>query len=73
MRELEYIRETYQVPAYRGGRVCYTGGDAPLYGTITSGSGPYIRVRFDDRKLTVRLHPTWQVQYLAATQSSATQ
>lgn len=63
---LEYIRETYGVPAHRGGRVRYTGESASLEGTITSGDGPYIRVRFDDRKMTVRLHPTWNVEYLTA-------
>lgn len=63
--EFEYIRDYYQVPAYRGARIRYTGGKTPVEGTITSASGPYIRVRFDDRKLTVRLHPTWEVEYLS--------
>lgn len=62
---MEYIRKTYHVPAKRGGRVRYTGGPTPIDGTITSASGPYIRVRLDDRKMTVRLHPTWEVQYIA--------
>lgn len=64
MCSLEYIRETYGVPAKRGGRIRYTGNTEPIDGTITSASGPYIRVRFDDRKITVRLHPTWNIKYL---------
>jgi hypothetical protein len=31
---LEYVRETYQVPAFVGARVRYTGGKEPIEGTI---------------------------------------
>jgi hypothetical protein len=63
MSELNYIRETYGVPAYRGRRIRFTHGE-PREGVILSGSGPYIRVRFDGEKISKRLHPTWEVEYL---------
>jgi len=60
---LEYIRQYYQLPAYVGQRVCYRGN---FTGTITGGSGPYIKITFDgvDEEDTGRYHPDWEMVYL---------
>lgn len=70
MSRLQYIRDSYGVPAYRGRRVRYTGRgkERPMDGTILCASGPYLSVRFDGQKESSRLHPTWEVEYLAVTQ-----
>jgi hypothetical protein len=65
----DYIRRTYGVQAARGARVAYTDGDGTVWnGRITSADGQYIRVLVDDRvpgyRRRLRLHPTWNVQYL---------
>ena len=70
---LGYIRSTYNVPAKRGCRVRYTDSDGAVWnGRITSARGGYLRVLVDDRVPGYRgrllLHPTWQVEYLPATQ-----
>lgn len=66
---LKYIREHYGVPARRGQKVKYTGEyRGEWFGTITSSSGPHIKVKPDDRtkssKFRLILHPTWNVEYL---------
>ena len=61
---LQYIRETYNVTAHRGGRIRYTGGREPKEGTVTRGSGPHIMVRFDGSLSSVPMHPTWEITYL---------
>lgn len=61
----KYVRDTYGVPAKRGGRIRFTWGGwhgSPL-GTIVSFPGQYIRVRMDDGGV-YQLHPTWEVEYL---------
>ena len=55
---LEYVRKTYQVPAYVGVRVTVDGED----GTIVAGDN-YIWVRFDGRGWESACHPTWKVTY----------
>lgn len=63
MSAIQYIRDTYHVPAKIGGRVCYEGKP----GTITGTSGPHLIVRPDERKhkgYRWILHPTWHVEYL---------
>jgi hypothetical protein len=58
---MQYIRETYNVPAKRGGRVRYAG---KYCGTITGARGAHLRIRLD-RDGRVRLyHPTWEIEYL---------
>lgn len=59
---MEYIRKKYGVPAKRGGRVHYTYGNK--FGTITSASGGYLRIRMDGEKHSRRYHPTWCIEYL---------
>lgn len=61
---LEYVRETYQVPAYVGGRVRYTGGKEPIEGTITGERAGMIRVRLDGHKRGCNFHPKWEMEYL---------
>jgi len=63
MNELKYIRDWYGVPAKRGGRIRY-GKALPAEGTILSGKNARLRVRLDDSKRTVLLHPCWEVTYL---------
>lgn len=61
---LEYIRNYYSVPAKRGGRIRFTGFDAPREGKIVGARQQYLRVRFDGWKRPQTLHPTWEVTYL---------
>jgi len=56
---LGYIRDTYQVPAYRGGQVRFEG----QVGRILSAHGPHLRVLFEDGHRG-SLHPTAGVEYL---------
>jgi len=57
----QYIRDHYQVPAERGGRLTF---DARRTGIIVGFRDGYLRVRFDDTPHhVVTLHPTWRVQY----------
>ena len=65
---MEYIRKTYSVPARRGGRIEYTGGRTPLYGTIKSARGARLSVLLDGSKHPLLYHPTWQVRYLTPTE-----
>lgn len=57
---LKYIKDYYDVPADRGSKVEYNG----KVGTIIGSSGPHLKVRFQDEKHCLILHPTWKVQYL---------
>lgn len=66
---LDYIRRIYNVPAYRGGRVRYT-GDGEQYGTICSASGGHINIRLDGRKFSQPFHPTWKLEYLEEDRSA---
>lgn len=62
---MKYIRERYGVPAKKGGRVRYTGGDKPIEGTITSTDGPHLRIRLDGNRWVDYFHPVWELEYLA--------
>jgi hypothetical protein len=57
------IRATRGVPAKRGMRVTVDGKP----GRITSASGGYIMVRFDDKRFSLPCHPTWRVKYATPT------
>jgi len=61
---MSYIRRYYNVPAKRGGRVLYTGWRTPLYGTIKSARGGYLRILLDGDTRTGSFHPTWEIEYL---------
>jgi hypothetical protein len=60
MSDCEYIRNTYGVPAQVGGRVIYD----DKQGTIR-GATNHLVVQMDGEKKHVRLHPTWEIAYLA--------
>ena len=63
---MEYIRNAYRVPAFRGGRIRFEHRET---GTIVSARHGKLRVRFDGRKRIALLHPTWEVEYLPAEQA----
>lgn len=63
---MQSIRDRYGVPAKRGARIIYDGGD---HATITGSSrtAEHLMVRFDDDPgRTYPIHPTWRVEYLGA-------
>ena len=55
----EYIRNYYNVHAYKGMRVKVDGD----MGVITGADSQYIRIKFDGKKLSENCHPTWRVTY----------
>lgn len=63
---IQYIRDTYGVPAKLGSRVEYTGTGAPIQGTITGTRNAHIRVRMDGDIVSASYHPTWNMRYLDA-------
>lgn len=63
---LQYIRDTYGVPAKRGGRIEYMANGSAIQGTITGSRGAHIRVRLDGDKRSLLFHPTWKIRYLDA-------
>lgn len=62
--ELEMIRKTRGVNCRRLGRVKYTGGVEPAYGTITGAEGGYVMIRMDGERNSHPHHPTWELEYL---------
>ena len=63
---LQYIRDTYGVPAKRGGRIEYTGNGTAIQGVITGSKGAHILVRLDGDRRSLAFHPTWKIRYLEA-------
>lgn len=61
---MQKIRDSYGVPAKRGGRVEYTGNGRNVPGQITGAKGALLRVRLDGDKFSILFHPTWQLRYL---------
>lgn len=61
---MQYIRDTYKVPAKRGGRVIYQGNGKDAKGVITGSDGARLRIRLDGDKHSCIFHPTWKIQYL---------
>jgi hypothetical protein len=61
---LKQLRETYNVPAYRGAKVIYTDcSDVEHIGHITSSNGSHISVKFGTGKPR-KHHPTWHIEYV---------
>lgn len=58
------IRHNRGVPAKRGMRVIYRGGDSPKGGRIMSARGGYLKILLDGDKHTRSYHPTWKLDYL---------
>ena len=63
LHNFEMIRKQYGVPAYRGGRVMYTGGPTPKQCTIVGSNGSHLSLR-DAAGNVGRYHPTWELKYL---------
>ena len=65
---MDWIRKSYSVPAKRGGRVEYTGGKTPEFGTIVGAREGRLRIRLDGMEYTHPLpfHPTYELRYLDA-------
>jgi len=59
-----YIRDYYKVPAWRGRRVIYSGGQIPQPGTITGFRDAHLRIRLDGEHQIRSYHPTWRIEYL---------
>lgn len=57
---LEYIRNCYHVPAFKGGKVKYKGQT----GTIKGGKNAYLVLEFPDKTMNGNYHPTWKIEYL---------
>jgi hypothetical protein len=51
---LEYIREYYKVPAFKGHKISYRGKP----GVIIGASGPHVKIRLDGEKSSGAYHPT---------------
>jgi len=62
---MEYIRQTYGVPAKRGMKITYTYPNPSKQGVITGSSGAHLRIKLDGEKRAGRYHPTWEIQYHA--------
>ena len=60
------VRKYYGVPEKRGGKIIYRPNDPAfrLIGKILSSDGSHLFVRFDHSCERIRLHPTWEIQYL---------
>jgi hypothetical protein len=63
---LEYVRNYYQVPAFPGQRVLYTGDKkkGPQPGVIVGGVSAHIKIRIDGEKDAYPYHPTWELEYV---------
>jgi len=57
---LEYIRNYYNVPAFKGAKVKYKGTEA----TIKGGRSQYIVLEFADKSMNGNYHPTWEIEYI---------
>ena len=58
---MQYIRDYYDVPAKRGGRVRWMGH---YIGEIVGTRGPHLRIRLNGEKAIRSYHPTWNIDYL---------
>lgn len=68
---LEYIRQTYNVPAKRGARVAYTGNGRRQLGEITGAQGAHLLIRIIGEKVAHAYHPTWKLEYIDAEPADA--
>ena len=64
---MQYIRNTYNVPAKRGGHIKITTSrnkDVVFEGVIVGSRGAYLRVRVEGQKHLLTYHPTRNIEYL---------
>lgn len=69
---MKQIRDTYGVPAKRGGRVEFRPENKrPWQGVIVSAKNGYLRIRRDGEKRTypAPFHPQWNLKYLTETET----
>lgn len=69
MSTLQYIRDTYKVPAKLGGRVRFYGKPGTITGADGYGHLIVQPLRAEDRvykSTRWRCHPTWRMEYLDA-------
>jgi hypothetical protein len=59
----QYIRDRYNVPAWRGGRIVYSGGQVLQGGVIVGFRDGYLRIRLDGEQAVRSYHPTWRIAY----------
>ncbi len=64
MSYMGWIRLSYGVPAKRGRRVEYSGGEQIRLGTIKSARGGCLNIMLDGDNYTQSFHPTWMLRYL---------
>jgi hypothetical protein len=60
---IEYVRQTYSVPAKIGGRVIYSHATPARHGTITGARNGRLLIRMDGDKNPRPYHPTWMLDY----------
>lgn len=63
---MSLVRKSYGVPAKRGGRVIYLGGERPEHGTICGARGVYLKIRMDGDTHSGPYHPTWMLEYVSS-------
>lgn len=63
---MKYIRDSYGVPAKRGGKIKFTDGKGTVFECrILGACSGRLRVAVEGiKKKALILHPTWQVEYL---------
>lgn len=65
-QQMEYVRQTYGVPADKGKRVRFTGSTHPMEGTIIRAKDGRLVIHLDGNPSNWRgvFHPTWKLEYL---------
>ncbi len=58
---MQRIREYYNVPARRGMRITMDGQPGVI--VASDPTSMHLRVRFDGQRHSLRVHPTWRVEY----------
>lgn len=66
---MQYIRDYYEVPAFRGDRVEYTPCEGSKdaegrMGIICGAQGQYLKVRLDGDRHAGIYHPVWQLRFI---------
>ena len=61
---LSWVRKYYNVPAFRGTLVEYSGDEIPWVGVILSAKGHYLKIKKLDKTSSNVYHPTWKLRYL---------
>lgn len=62
---LAWVRKNYGVPAKRGARVIYSGGETAVPGTVRSARYGKVYIQLDGTSQSRPFHPTWKLSYLS--------